>query len=145
VAETPAETDQPVPDWAVKVVQQTVRDYRYTGEYLPNPGEAIHIGVRRGNDQIGEIVVQHTMTGPRHLLRLHFESLDGDAKETLAARSLKQWQEITPLLLERVCRYGCKKKPGWCESCSQADRHTQGMFRGLTRTPEAPPEEAPPR
>jgi hypothetical protein len=125
-------------------MQQAVREYRYTGEYLPNPSEDIHIGVRRGDARLGQVAIRHTMTGPRHLLRLTFESLDGKTTETLAARSLKQVQEAAPLLMERVCRYGCRLKPNWCEACSQAERHTQGQFRGLQRTSDPPAEEARP-
>ena len=141
MADAPTETVQPAPDWAVKILQQALREYRYTGDYLPNPSEEVHLGLRRGDRRLGMLQIRHTMAGPRHLLRVTFESLDRKAKETLAARSLKQFQEIAPLIMERVCRYGCSVQRGWCDDCSQKERHALGQFRGLARTEEAPPEE----
>lgn len=143
--EPSAETVQPVPDWAVKTLQQSVREYRYTGDYVPNPSEEVHLGLRRGDKRLGMVQLRHTMTGPRHLLTLTFESLDGKVTESMAARSLKQFQEISPLILERVCRYGCATQRGWCDDCSQKERHALGQFRGLARTSAPPPEEGAPR
>jgi hypothetical protein len=128
-----------VPDWAVKVVQSAVREYRYTGEYLPDKAEDVLIGIRRAHRRLGMIRIRHTLRGPLHRLRIEFEPLEGPS-EAFIVRSLKQLQEHAPLLMERVCRHGMSKDPRWCEDCAHKDRHMQGLFRGLTRPEEAPPE-----
>jgi hypothetical protein len=130
----------PVPDWAVKVVQATVRDYRYTGDYVPSQREEALLGLRRGDRRLGLLAIRHWMNGPRHLLRIQFDSLDEKTTEGFTVSSLKQIQEYAPLLLERVCKYGCSLEPRWCEDCSQAGRHANGQFRGLTRPSESPGE-----
>ncbi len=132
VPEESKEVVQPVPDWAVKVLQAAIREYRYTGDYMPGTSEEqIVIGVRRGDQALGRVSLRHTMVGPKHYLRLRFESMDDAVQERLTARSLDQMKRYAGFLMERVCKYGCAKIPRWCDDCSQKERHALGQFRGL--------------
>ena len=141
VAEADEVKAQPVPDWAVKILQAAIRDYRYTGDYLPGTDtDRVVIGIRRASNPIGQVIVRHLQAGPKHTIQMVFESAaKGGPTETLAAHSLKQLQTMAPLLLERVCRYGCSLDRKWCDQCSQAERHLQGMFRAPPATAPAGP------
>lgn len=122
----------PVPDWAVQVVQTTLRAYRYNGLYTTVSGpDHIQLLVRRGDHPIGELSLEHFLhMGPpeRHDLRLAFRPQGGGAEERFTPHSLKQLQLYVPILVERICKHGCAADPKWCEACPEAERHQAGQF-----------------
>lgn len=134
-----------VPDWAVKVLQGAVRDYRYTGDYLPQSSwSKLQLRLRRGNVPVGRIEMTHAMRGAKHFLSTVFVAGSGKEVEPfkVVARSLDQHKDAVALVMERVCQYGCSKRRNWCADCSQAARHKIGQFRerAPTVTPATEPE-----
>lgn len=142
MGEPAEETVEAVPEWAVAALQKTIREYRYTGDYLPQSSpEHVRLRLRRGDRPLGNLELRHTMRGPKHYLHLGFEARDRSTRARLLARSLQQFEQAAMFLLEAVCRYGCEVNRRWCEDCSQASRHTQGEFRNPDAASAAAPAE----
>lgn len=145
MAEPGEEKLQAVPDWAAKILQAAIRDYRYTGDYLPGTDtDKVVVGLRRGDRAIGTVTLTHAVHGDKHSVRLVFEAKDRSVKNEYAAPSLKLFQAYATLLLERACAYGCSLDRAWCEQCSQAARHSIGQFRGGATPKPGSPTAVPP-
>lgn len=133
-------TAAPIPEWAIQVVQATLREYRYHAQYLPRSGpELIEMSVLRGDKLAGVLSIEHAVhAGPpeRHDLRLVFAGVRGDVTERFTPHSLAQLKAYAPVLMGRVCKYGMSLEPKWCADCSYAERHLAGKFEPLRFTGE---------
>jgi hypothetical protein len=122
----------PVPGWGPQILKQALRDLRYTAFLAQGShDEHVEFEIRRGADWIGRLTVEHrVVTEPkeRHDLRMVFDGVDKDHQEVFTAHSIKQMQEFAPVLAGRVCKYGMSRNRKWCDDCSQAERHKEGLF-----------------
>lgn len=121
----------PVPEWAVRLLRAVLREYRYHTRLIPTMSETLQLEVLRGDRPAGLLSIDHAwrkVPPERHDLRLLFQGAQGDHEERFTPHSLAQLQAYAPVLAGRICQYGNRLDPSWCNDCTFSQRHKAGLF-----------------